>query len=136
MKGRAFEENNDPYEDEEVPDQSGFDLRNKSLAHTGKKEAEPKRAALPLKSIMKEILDKPVSENAQKVDLRLTVEIYPVLQEEGHPQEGRERKEKRETRGHQEPHQEENRDARQGAAELQQRERLRAKPQDDRRRGQ
>jgi len=88
MKGRAFEENQDPYEDDEVPDQSGFDLRNKSLTNTARREAEPKRAALPLKSIMKEILDKPVSANAQKVRASLTPEIDPILQEEGHPQEG------------------------------------------------
>ena len=67
MKGRKFEEADDLYEGEEIPDLAGFDLRNKSLTNTAKREAEPRKAVLPLKSIMKEILDKPVSENAQKV---------------------------------------------------------------------
>lgn len=68
MKGRAFKEEEDVFEGEEIPDQAGFDLRNKSLTNTAKREAEPKKAVLPLKSIMKEILEKPVSENAQKVE--------------------------------------------------------------------
>ena len=88
MKGRAIQPIQDPYEDDEVPDQSGFDLRNKSLTNTVRREAEPRKAALPLMSIMKEILDKPVSENAQKVNQSLTIEIDTVLQEESHPQEG------------------------------------------------
>jgi hypothetical protein len=118
MKGRAFEESHDPYEDDEVPDQAGFDLRNKSLTNTARREAEPRKTALPLKSIMKEILDKPVSENTQKVAQSLNPEIHSVFQEEGHPEEGRERKEKRETRGHQEPYQEKSPAPGQGAAEL------------------
>jgi hypothetical protein len=45
-------------DDDEVPDEKGFDLRGKSLANTLKKTREPKKAALPLKAIMSDILSK------------------------------------------------------------------------------
>jgi hypothetical protein len=80
MKTHQFEED-DLLQDEEIPDNSGFDLRNKSLTNTQKKESEPRKAVLPLKSIMQGILDKPVSENAQKV-IFLYIEIDTVLKEE------------------------------------------------------
>lgn len=45
-------------EEDEVPDEKGFDLRGKSLVNTVKKSREPKKAALPLKAIMSDILSK------------------------------------------------------------------------------
>ena len=85
MKTQRFEEDDQVLDEEEVPDQSGFDLRNKSLANTQKKEPEAKKAVLPLKSIMKDILEKPVSENAQKVT-KVNQEIYCLFEEESDPQ--------------------------------------------------
>lgn len=67
MKASRYEDEDGHLDDEEIPDQKGFDLRNKSLKNTQRKEHDPKKAVLPLKSIMKDILDKPLSENAQKV---------------------------------------------------------------------
>ena len=90
MKGRGFEEEDNGFEDEEIPEEGGFDLRNKSLKNTAKREAEPRKAVLPLKSVMKEILDKPLNELAQKVRASKR-EIDSFFKKEGHPEECRER---------------------------------------------
>jgi len=45
-------------DDDEVATGSGFDLRGKSLANTERKKAEAKKEVLPLKAIMKDILEK------------------------------------------------------------------------------
>lgn len=99
MKTQRFEEDDYVQDEEEVLDRSGFDLRNKSLTNTQKKEAEAKKAVLPLKSIMKEILDKPVSENAQKVR-KTNQEIHCIFKEESDSEKCRKRKEKCEVRSH------------------------------------
>lgn len=70
MKIKAIEEASENNEDDyEIPDKAGFDLRSKSLSNTVRKEVGPKKDVLPMKSIMKDILDKPLSEAAQKVFL-------------------------------------------------------------------
>ena len=52
-------EDNVGYEDEdEVADDRGFDLREKSLKNTQKKANENRKEVLPLKSIMSGILEK------------------------------------------------------------------------------
>lgn len=48
-------------DDEVLNPEVGIDLRGKSLKNTQKRApSEPKKEALPLKAIMKQILDKPV----------------------------------------------------------------------------
>ena len=66
-RSKAFAEDAALLDEDEVPDQTGFDLRNKSLVNTQRREVEPKKAVLPLKSIMQGILEKPLSEQASKV---------------------------------------------------------------------
>lgn len=52
------EEKGDLSDGEERPEGQGFDLRNKSLTNTTKKAHEKQKEKLPLKTIMKNILDR------------------------------------------------------------------------------
>ena len=61
-KQYKYEESEDEQADvsdgEERPEGQGFDLRNKSLNNTTKKAQEKQKEKLPLKAIMKNILDR------------------------------------------------------------------------------
>lgn len=69
MNKDFVEESEDAYEDsqEEVAADSGFDLRGKSLKNTTKREGQDKKQALPMKTIMSQILAKPAGQTAQGV---------------------------------------------------------------------
>lgn len=74
MKGNYAEDSEDQYEDsqEELAQDSGFDLRDKSLKNTAKKAPLERKQTLPMKAIMSQILDKPVGQSGIVVDLYLT----------------------------------------------------------------
>ena len=75
-KNKPEEEDDIVEEDEdERADQKGFDLRGKSLKNTTRRDAEPKKAVLPLKAIMDQILEKPSIQRAAGVGLGLQRKI-------------------------------------------------------------
>ncbi len=53
-------------EEDERPEGEGFDLRGKSLKNTAHKNNEPKKEVLPLKAIMKGILERNETSEAAK----------------------------------------------------------------------
>lgn len=75
---KSDDEERDYSDDYEKPEEQGFDLRGKSLKNTAPRVSEPKKESLPLKTIMKGILDRnDISELAKtkKVGSRLSSSI-------------------------------------------------------------